>query len=57
MGSQYILETSCIVDKGADISCTTDEVRYALGRAPLTDADGGLKGVGGALRDREKDKL
>ena len=45
----------CIVDTGADISCTTDEVRDALGRAPLTDADGALKG--GALRDREKDKL
>ena len=31
MGSQFILETSCIVDTGADISCTTDEVRDALG--------------------------
>ena len=47
----------CIVDTGADISCTTDEVRDALGRAPLTNADGGVKGVGGVLRDREKDKL
>ena len=57
MGIQYILEASCIVDTGADISCTTDEVSDALGRAPLTDADGGVKGVGGVLRDREKDKL
>ena len=36
MGSQFILETSCIVDTGENISCTTDEVRDALGRAPLT---------------------
>ena len=57
MGSQYILETSCIVDTGANISCTTDEVRDALVRAPLTDADGGIKGLDGALKDREKDKL
>ena len=33
MGNQFILETSGIVDTGADISCTTDEVRDALGRA------------------------
>ena len=49
MGDQVKLETSCIVDTGADISCTTNEVRDALGRAPLTDANGALKGVGGAL--------
>ena len=48
IGGQYVLETSCIVDTGADISCTTNEVREALGRAPLTDANGGVTGVGGA---------
>ena len=31
VGGQYILETNCIVDTGADISCTTNEVREALG--------------------------
>ena len=57
IGGQYVLETSCIVDTGADISCTTDEVRDALGRAPLTDANGGVTGVGGVHRGKEKDKL
>ena len=50
IGNQFILETSCIVDTGADISCPTDEVRDALGRAPLTDANGGVTGVGGVQR-------
>ena len=57
IGGQYVLETSCIVDTGADISCTTDEVRDALGRAPITDANGGVTGVGGVHRGKEKDKL
>merc|ERR1711895_187752 len=57
IGGQYILETSCIVDTGANISYTTDEVRDALGRAPLTDANGGVTGVGGVHRGKEKDKL
>ena len=35
---QYVLETSCIVNTGADISFATDEVRDALGRGPLKDA-------------------
>ena len=33
-GGKYILETNCIVDTGADISCTTNEVKGAIGRAP-----------------------
>ena len=32
IGDQYVLETNCIVYTGADISCTTNEVREALGR-------------------------
>ena len=27
IGKHYLLETNCIADMGADISCTTDEVR------------------------------
>ena len=54
VGGQYILETNCIVDTGADISCTTNEVREALGRAPLTDANGGVTGVGGVHKGKEK---
>ena len=42
IGGQYFLETSCIVDTCADISCTTDEVKDALGKAPLMDANGGV---------------
>ena len=57
IGGQYVLETSCIVDTRVDISCTTDEVRDALGRAPLTDANGGVTGVGGVHRGKEKDTL
>ena len=41
---------TCIVD-------ATNEVREALGRAPLTDASGGVTGVGGVHKGKEKDKL
>ena len=39
-GQNYLLETKCIADMGADICCASDEMREALGRAPLIDAGG-----------------
>ena len=47
IGGQYVLDTNCIEDTKADISCTTNEVREARGRAPITYANGGVTGVGG----------
>ena len=38
-------------------TCTTNEVREELGRAPLTDANDGVTGVGGVHKGKEKDKL
>ena len=56
-GPNYLLETTCIADTGADICCASDEMREALGRAPLRDASGKVVGIGGANSSLEKDKL
>ena len=53
----YLLETTCIADTGADICCASDEVREALGRAPLVDIGGKVVGIGGSNSSLEKDKL
>ena len=55
-GRNYLLETTCIADTGADICCTSDEMREALGRAPLRDAGGKVVGIEGA-NSSLKDKL
>ena len=54
IGGQCVLETLCIADTWADISCTTDEVRDALGRATLTDANGEVTSVGGVTEERRR---
>ena len=46
-GQNYLLETTCFTDPGADICCASDEMREALGRAPLRDASGRVIGIGG----------
>ena len=56
-GQNYLLETTCIADTGADICCASDEMREALGRAPLMDAGGKVVGIGGANLSLEKYKL
>ena len=56
-GQNYLLETTCIVDTGADICCASDKMREALGRAPLRDASGRMIGIGGSNSNLEKDKL
>ena len=56
-GHNYLLETTCIADTGADICCASDEMREALGRAPLVDAGGEVVGTGGSNSSLEKDKL
>ena len=52
VGGHYLLATSFIVDTGADISCTTNDVREALGRPPLTDAGGSVTGNGGVHKGK-----
>ena len=53
----YLIETTCIVDMGADICCASDDMREALGRARLIDAGGKVVGIGGSNSSLEKDKL
>ena len=45
------------MDTGADVSCASDEMREALGCAPLRDALGRIIGIGGSNFNLEKDKL
>ena len=45
------------MDTGVDVSCASDEMREALGRAPLRDALDRIIGIGGSNFNMEKDKL
>ena len=45
------------MDTGADVCCASDEMREALGHAPLRDALGRVIGIGGSNFNLEKDKL
>ena len=51
-GQNYLLETTCIADTGADICCASDEMREALMHAGCK-----VVGIGGSNSSLEKDKL
>ena len=57
IGEDFVVETSGVVDTGADVAVGDKTIRKVLGREPLPDAKSGLQGCTGTDENRAQDKI